>query len=349
VKVRIAKLLVEKFPTLPKPVYPTLLPYLHVDNSPVTGLHQKITRDCILELNWNEIPDTLRKRLEDQKIQSKDEIRANIEPRDLNLDVLYEDEHLIFVNKTAGLVVHSSPERHQNFHNSLINGLLFHCPEIAKLKHHNSHFMPGIVHRLDTETSGVLVVAKTERCFKDLLLQFTSHENTRLYLGLCHGRFSIPKRTLTYRVVTNAHKPGLVVSETAPENSRLGDRASTTYKILRTWEHEKLNTPINLVQYKLATGRTHQIRVHMKAIGKPIVNDRQYAVNEYDDENFREIIFPFKENEERKLNLHRTHFLHAHSLQLTHPITMKKLKVFAHLPNYFHKTMKFLHCLSDVG
>ena len=182
---------------------------------------------------------------------------------DLPLDIVHEDESVIVVNKAAGMVVHPG---HGNYSGTLVNGLIYHFENLPK----NSTDRPGLVHRIDKDTSGLLVVAKTEFAMANLAKQFYDRTTERLYLALVWGSVEEDEGTITGNVGRSL-KNRLQMS-VFPDGD-FGKHAVTHYKVLERFSY------VTLVECKLETGRTHQIRAHFRYLGHPLFNDERYGGN----------------------------------------------------------------------
>lgn len=182
---------------------------------------------------------------------------------DLPLDIVYEDESVIVVNKKAGMVVHPG---HGNYSSTLINGLMYHFENLPK----NQQERPGLVHRIDKDTSGLLVVAKTEHALTHLSKQFFDKTSTRKYLALVWGNVDDDEGTVEGHI--GRHPKNRLQMTVYPEGEQ-GKEAVTHYKVV-----ERLGY-VTLIECQLETGRTHQIRVHMKHIGHTLFNDERYGGN----------------------------------------------------------------------
>jgi 23S rRNA pseudouridine1911/1915/1917 synthase len=218
-----------------------------------------------------------------------------IQPEPIPLDILYEDEHLLGVNKPAGMVVHPAPGHPDG---TLVNALLAYYPPIAEAGRRNR---AGIVHRLDKETSGVLVVAKDEDVLRALQEQFRNRQVEKTYLALVHSRVEPPEGIVEVPIGRHPRDR----QRMAPLAD--GKYARTTY---HTVEFFRKHTMLRLHPY---TGRTHQIRVHLSWLGYPVVGDSVYG---------------------RRSDhlLQDRHFLHAHTLSFVHPVTGEELDIVAPLP-----------------
>lgn len=230
---------------------------------------------------------------------------AHNEPQDIPLKIVFEDEHLLVVDKPAGLVVHPAAG---NFDGTLVNALLHHCA--GKLSGIGGVARPGIVHRIDKDTSGLLVVAKTDVAHEGLAKQFAAHSIDRRYLAIVTG---VPKASEgkvdapLARSATNRKKIAVV-------QAARGKRAVTYWKWLNT-----LNDAA-LVECRLETGRTHQVRVHMASIGHPLVGDPVYGRS---GKMHGKLL--------KELGFHRQ-ALHAAELGFTHPVTKHRLSFSSAMP-----------------
>lgn len=221
-----------------------------------------------------------------------------VEAEDIPLNILYEDNDVIVVDKEQGMVVHPAPG---NYHGTLVNALLFHCKDLSGI---NGIIRPGIVHRIDKDTSGILVVAKNDEAHNKLSEQLKNHSMKREYYALIEGRLKNDSGTINKPIGRNKKdrlKMGIVED---------GKHAVTHYKVL-----ERYNG-YTLIKCILETGRTHQIRVHMSSIGFPLVGDPVYG---------------FK-RQKFKLD---GQMLHAKTLGFIHPKTNEYMEFNSELPKYF--------------
>ena len=228
---------------------------------------------------------------------------TEVVPEDIPLDILYEDGDLLALDKPAGLVVHPACG---HSHGTLVNALLYRCPDLKGI---GGALRPGIVHRLDMDTSGVMVVAKTERALRALAEAFAAHALTKCYVAIVHG--APPSEgtldNLIGRSPSNRQKMAVV-----PRNGR---RAVTHWRV-----QTALPDGLSFVECRIETGRTHQIRVHLASLGAPIAGDALYGKPALD----RRLPVPPK----RQL-------LHARLLELPHPVTGEPLRFEAPLPEDF--------------
>lgn len=225
-----------------------------------------------------------------------------IEPQDLPLEVIYEDKDLLVVNKSSGLVTHPAAG---NFSHTLVNALLFHCRELSSI----NELRPGIVHRLDKDTSGVMVVAKNNRVHLDLVRQFQDHSIRRKYIALVSGRVERSLGLIELPIARDIHdrkKMAVRFLRSRP--------AQTKYEVLKRF------SGFSLIELTPATGRTHQLRVHLRFIGHPILGDKIYGKN-------------------TKINISRL-ALHAKTLGFIHPIKKVFMEFSSPLPGEFNKLME---------
>jgi len=227
--------------------------------------------------------------------------------QDIPLVVVFEDAHLIVVDKPAGLVVHPAAG---NLDGTLVNALLHHCA--GRLSGINGTLRPGIVHRIDKDTSGLLVVAKSDAAHEGLARQFADHSIERSYLAVCGGHPRPAEGTISTRVGrSDSNRKKMAV---LPDSAARGKHAVTHYRTLRTLNHAAL------IECRLETGRTHQVRVHLASIGHPLLGDPAYG---RDPAPLRPLL--------KELGFHRQ-ALHAASLGFVHPVTGERLAFRAELP-----------------
>ena len=272
-----------------------------------------------------------------KKINIKDKIKLEvpelkkleIKPYKYKLDIIYEDNDVMVINKPAGLVVHPGAG---NFDNTLVNALINY--DKKNLSSINGELRPGIVHRLDKDTSGVIIVAKNNFAHTHLSEQFDDHSIDRKYIALVWGKLRPQKGEIkTFITRSSKNRQLMDVSQTK------GKLAITNYKTIEIYENSRVPT-LSLVEYKLKTGRTHQIRVHMKFKGNPILGDKSYKkklkkLKDVDPE-LNEII--------KKID---RQCLHAKSLGFLHPTKNQRLFFESKLPNDLHKIVKKLRSTSN--
>lgn len=228
-------------------------------------------------------------------------------PENIPLDIIYEDDDVAVLNKARGMVVHPAPG---NYTGTLVNALLYHCSNLSGI---NSAIRPGIVHRLDKDTSGIMIVAKNDAAHISLSQQIQSKTAVRTYLAVVRGNIKTDSGTIETQIARDKtdRKKMAVVKEG-------GRDAITDYEVLERFGK------YTLVRCKLRTGRTHQIRVHMEYLGYPLVGDPKYS--------------PMKTPFGIKGQA-----LHSHTLEFTHPRTGERMKFEAPLSEDMHKIITRLH------
>lgn len=230
----------------------------------------------------------------------------DLTPEDIPLDILFEDEYLIAINKPAGLVVHPAPG---NWSGTFVNALLFHCKNKI---FESTDIRPGIVHRLDKETSGVLLAAKDAVTQQKLSALFAERSVEKKYVAICCGN---PKNGEVRTMLTRHPKDRKLMAVSEDK----GRQAITIYQTLTT------DGKLSLVNISLITGRTHQIRVHMKHLGCPVLGDNSYGNSQM---NHRYGV--------------KRQMLHAEYLSFTHPVTEKKINLQAPIPDDMKKFYRIL-------
>ena len=249
------------------------------------------------------------------KVKTNDEIKINIpdpksietEPENIPLEIVYEDDWLLVVNKPKGMVVHPAAGNHSG---TLVNALLYHCGD--SLSGINGEIRPGIVHRIDKNTSGLLIVAKNDAAHIKLAEQIKEHSFTREYEAVVHGNFKNEKGTVNLPIGRhNTDRKKMAVTN---KNSR---NAVTHYEVIKQYEK------YTHIKLKLETGRTHQIRVHMAYMGHPVAGDDVYGRKNTDKELCGQC-------------------LHAKKIGFIHPKTGKYMEFDSELPQYFKSFLKKL-------
>lgn len=269
---------------------------------------QKMIKDGNIFVNGKNIKSNYR-------VKEGDQIRCSIpacvEPeiaaQDIPLDILYEDEDLLVVNKPKGMVVHPSAGHYSN---TLVNALLFHCH--GQLSGINGVFRPGIVHRIDKDTTGSLIVCKSEAAHKGIAMQLKEHSITRKYRAICYGNFEQTTGTVDApigRDVRDRKKMAV--------NEKNGKPAVTHYRVLQQFQG------FSYIECELETGRTHQIRVHMTSIGHPLLGDEVYG----------------RRTCKYKL---QGQCLHAMTIGFVHPVKGEYMEFTAPLPDYFIHLLQIL-------
>jgi len=256
------------------------------------------------------------------KVKAGDQVKVFFEhppyefllsPEDIPLDIVFEDESLLVINKPAGMVVHPG---HGNYSGTLINALLYHIKNLPV----NSDERPGLVHRIDKDTSGLLVIAKTELAMTHLAKQFFDKTSEREYVALVWGNMEEDEGTIEGHIDRNPKNR--LQMHVFPEGDK-GKEAVTHYKVL-----ERLGY-VTLVSCKLETGRTHQIRVHMKYIGHTIFNDERYG----GDKILKGTTFTkYKQFVENAFKILPRQALHAKTLGFVHPKSGEMMRFDSEIP-----------------
>jgi 23S rRNA pseudouridine1911/1915/1917 synthase len=247
---------------------------------------------------------------------------AHNEPQDIPLTIVFEDEHLLVVDKSAGLVVHPAAG---NFDGTLVNALLHHCA--GQLSGIGGVARPGIVHRIDKDTSGLLVVAKTDVAHEGLAKQFAAHSIDRRYLAIVSG---VPK-TGSGTVDAPLARSAVNRKKIAIVEGQRGKRAVTH------WKRLELLSDAALVECRLETGRTHQVRVHMASIGHPLVGDPVYGrAGKTHGKLLKELGF-------------QRQALHAAELGFTHPVTKHRLSFSSPVPPDMQELKRALGVIGLTG
>ncbi len=263
------------------------------------------------------------------KIKIFEQSTQNILPKKIKLNIIHEDKDVIIINKPKGMVVHPGAG---NYENTLVNALLFKFKK--NLSNVNGVLRPGIVHRIDKETSGLLVVAKNNLAHSYLGYQFSKHSIKRKYLCLSWGVL----RPLNGRISTlitrdRKNRQLMTVSDIN------GKKAITNYKTIKVFNIKNI-PKISLIECNLETGRTHQIRVHLKYKGTSLLGDKQYGKKNV---KFKKINNEFF----RKLNKLSGQALHAKTLEFIHPTSKKWMSFNSDLPDEFKKILNLLENLSS--
>jgi 23S rRNA pseudouridine1911/1915/1917 synthase len=233
--------------------------------------------------------------------------QLSVEPQDIPLDILYEDEDVLVINKPKGMVVHPAPG---HMTDTVVNAVLYHCK--GQLSGINGVLRPGIVHRIDKDTTGSLVVCKNDFTHNAIAEQLKDHSIERIYLAICHGHLPASEGTVETQIGRDPkdRKKMAVVSSG-------GKRAVTHYRVLKTFRDT------SYVECILETGRTHQIRVHMAYLGHPLLGDEVYS--------------------HQKSPYHlQGQCLHAMRLGFIHPRTGERICVDAPLPDYFQHLLEIM-------
>ena len=251
-----------------------------------------------------------------------------MKPYNYKLDIIYEDGDLLVINKLAGISIHPGPG---NYDNTIVNALVHYCD--GNLSNIGDELRPGIVHRIDKDTSGLVVIAKNNNAHENLSMQFNKHTIARVYQLLVWGKLR-PQSGCIKTLIKRSSKNRQLMEASQFK----GKIAVTNYKTLEVFENEKIPT-LSLVECRLETGRTHQIRVHMSYKGNNILGDKKYRKKFKKFKN----IDPDLERTILKLN---RQFLHAKTLGFVHPVNGKKIEFSSFLPQELENILKRLRKLN---
>ena len=269
---------------------------------------QKMIKDGSVLVNGKAQKASYRMEDQDEVLVDLPELKEpEIEAENIPLDILYEDDDLLMVNKPKGMVVHPSAG---HLTGTLVNAVMYHCKD--RLSGINGVMRPGIVHRIDMDTTGVLVICKNDKAHNHVAAQLKEHSITRKYRAIVHGVIKEEEGTVDASIGRHP-----VERKKMAAGVKNGKRAVTHYRVLQRFRNH------TYIECQLETGRTHQIRVHMASIGHPLLGDTVYG--------------PAK----NPMHL-QGQTLHAQVLGLIHPSTGEYLEVEAPLPEYFEKLLKSL-------
>ena len=250
--------------------------------------------------------------------------KASIKPFDFKLNIIYEDDDLLVINKPAGIIMHPGAG---NYDNTIVNALMNYCK--GNLSNIGDELRPGIVHRIDKDTSGLVVIAKNNETHENLSKQFNKHTIQRIYQLMVWGKLR-PQSGMIETLITRSSRNRQLMEVGITK----GKKAITNYKTLEVFENNKTPT-LSLVECKLETGRTHQIRVHMSYKGNNILGDDKYK------KKFKKLKNIDTDLEESLYKLKRQ-FLHAKTLGFTHPKSGKELEFSSILPQDLENILKML-------
>jgi 23S rRNA pseudouridine1911/1915/1917 synthase len=249
----------------------------------------------------------------------------SLKPESIPLTILYEDASIIVIDKPSGMVVHPA---YGNPSGTLVNALLYHCKDLAGI---NGVLRPGIVHRLDKDTSGVMVVAKDDEAFHQLTKQFKNRTVEKVYFAIVYGRFS--------------QNEGLIdsaIGRHPSERKRMSTRTKKGRTAITRWKRVEEFDSCTLLEISPQTGRTHQIRVHLSSIGHPIFGDPLYGrkgrPGAIHDPVLKECV--------KRMNRQA---LHAHRLEFTHPQTGKRVQFFSPIPQDMKEVLEGLRSKAAAG
>ena len=267
---------------------------------------QKLIKDSAVLVNDVAEKASYSVKMEDVvTIHFPDAVQTTIEPEDIPLDIIYEDDDLLIVNKPKGMVVHPSAGHYSG---TLVNGIMYHCKD--SLSGINGEIRPGIVHRIDMDTTGSLIVCKNDYSHVNIADQIKVHSVNRIYEGIVCGNVKEDEGTIEGAIGRHP-----IERKKMAINEKNGKPAITHYKVLERFGN------YTYMQFKLETGRTHQIRVHMSSIGHPLLGDQLYSNGKS----------PFKGLQGQTL--------HAKTIGFIHPTSQQYVEFEAPLPEYFEKLL----------
>ncbi len=270
-----------------------------------------LTRTRVQELIKSEQVKVNNKKVKSSyKIEENDEIEViipeieevEIMPEDIKIDIVFEDKDIAIINKQAGLVVHPAQGHYSN---TLVNAILYHIKDLSGI---NGEIRPGIVHRLDKDTSGLIIIAKNDKAHLELTNMFQNKEIKKTYLAIVKGKLNKKKGRIVTQIGRDRNdRKKMAVLDSLTQ----GKNAITNFKVIDQ------NERFSLIKVDIETGRTHQIRVHMKYMGYPILGDSVYG----------------------RVDSEKRQMLHAYKLEFLHPITKEKMEIIAELPDDFKKAL----------
>ncbi len=286
-------------------------------------LQKAIEAQCVL-LNDAPVKASFKIRVGDRvKIWLPEPPRPDAAPENIPLEILYEDEHLAIVNKPFNMVVHPAKG---NWSGTLVNALAFHFSELSKA---GGEYRPGIVHRLDRDTSGAILIAKDEATHRDLSMQFETRKVFKEYLAIVAGTLDRDSDYIERRIGHHAHDRIKMVVSDDEEDSK---DACTFYEVIERFRG------FTFVRCQPRTGRTHQIRVHLGSVGCPVLADKTYGGR---DSFHLHDLDPKIAPENDEMLMHRQ-ALHAHRIRVFHPVKKEVISATAPLPPEFEKTLTAL-------
>ncbi|MBF0105338.1 MAG: RluA family pseudouridine synthase [Deltaproteobacteria bacterium] len=279
----------------------------------------QLIRDSFVLVNGAAVKPSCKVRVGDKITVNRPPIKSmDLVPRPMNLNVLFEDRDIIVLNKQAGIAVHPGAG---NYNESLVHGLLYHCRDLSGI---GGVERPGIVHRLDKGTSGVLVVAKNDQAHQNLSDQFKNKTVQKIYHALCLGEVQKTQQTLVHLMKrSEQNRKRFVV------NQKKGKEAITGVRVIQK------NKRVTYVEVQPKTGRTHQIRVHLSYIGHPILGDEVYGGTKK--------LHLFDEAEQKFIRGLGRPLLHAKQLTLKHPASGKEMTFEAEMPLDFNEALRMFY------
>lgn len=284
--------------------------YLSEQLEDMTRSHiQKLIKENMVRVNGMTVKSNFKLSASDQiEVEIPELKEPDILPENIPLDILYEDQDILVVNKPKGMVVHPAPGHYTG---TLVNAIMYHCKD--NLSGINGVMRPGIVHRIDMDTTGSLLICKNDRAHQALAEQLKEHSITRKYHAIVHGRLKEDEGTIDKPIGRHP-----IDRKKMSVHCTNGREAVTHYRVLKRFQQ------FTYIECQLETGRTHQIRVHMSSIGHPILGDQVYGPAKC----------PYKLQGQT---------LHAKVLGITHPTTGEYMEFNAPLPDYFQGLLEKMH------
>ena len=284
--------------------------YLSEQLEDMTRSHiQKLIKENMVRVNRMTVKSNFKLSASDQiEVEIPELKEPDILPENIPLDILYEDQDILVVNKPKGMVVHPAPGHYTG---TLVNAIMYHCKD--NLSGINGVMRPGIVHRIDMDTTGSLLICKNDRAHQALAKQLKEHSITRKYHAIVHGRLKEDEGTIDKPIGRHP-----IDRKKMSVHCTNGREAVTHYRVLKRFQQ------FTYIECQLETGRTHQIRVHMSSIGHPILGDQVYGPAKC----------PYKLQGQT---------LHAKVLGITHPTTGEYMEFDAPLPDYFQGLLEKMH------
>ncbi|MCX5720061.1 MAG: RluA family pseudouridine synthase [Nitrospirae bacterium] len=280
---------------------------------------QKLIEDGSVLVNSRIVSQNYRVKTNDViTLTISDKETESLIPEPIPLEILYKDDYLVVVNKPAGMVVYPSAGHNQG---TLMNALSHHCKKLASV---GRPLRPGVIHRLDKDTSGVMVVALNDEAYYNLVEQFRQRTITRRYIALVYGNLKEDKGEIT-----------LKIGRSQSDRKKMSTRVRKGKEAITRWKALERFSNATLIEAKLGTGRTHQIRVHFASMGHPVLGDRTYGKKvELEVKAKKKILFPRQ-------------MLHAELLGFTHPATNKYLEFSSPPPEDMTQKIKELRELEN--
>lgn len=284
--------------------------YLSEQLEDMTRSHiQKLIKENMVRVNGMAVKSNFKLSASDQiEVEIPELKEPDILPENIPLDILYEDQDILVVNKPKGMVVHPAPGHYTG---TLVNAIMYHCKD--NLSGINGVMRPGIVHRIDMDTTGSLLICKNDRAHQALAEQLKEHSITRKYHAIVHGRLKEDEGTIDKPIGRHP-----IDRKKMSVHCTNGREAITHYRVQKRFQQ------FTYIECQLETGRTHQIRVHMSSIGHPILGDQVYGPAKC----------PYKLQGQT---------LHAKVLGITHPTTGEYMEFDAPLPDYFQGLLEKMH------